>query len=107
MFLAGSQLLQQKAAALSAQLTVHRALHITLTRLNRREKLSELRIEKSLEIFFRKSNSIHQRYDKRWQQIRELDLKSLLLIAASYSPLDITKLKQTEFDYLIENVRTY
>jgi 3-keto-L-gulonate-6-phosphate decarboxylase len=53
------ELLQQKAAALSAQLAVHRALHTTLTLLNRQQKLSELRIEKSLKAFFEKSNSIY------------------------------------------------
>jgi hypothetical protein len=43
----------------------------------------------------------------RLDRIRNLDCVPFLLIALSYTPLDIFKMHRTEFNYLMENVDKY
>lgn len=65
------------------------------------------RIEKFLEALFGASHQPSSANKPRWERLRSMDHETFLLIAASYTPLDVTKMPQTEFRFLIENASEY
>jgi hypothetical protein len=96
--------LKKKCLQLSAQVGVHHALQNTMTHLlgpNSSAPLPYARLTKFIDSVYGSWEYVNQ---PRVGQIRNLGCESFLLIAVSYTPLDISKMSRTEFDYLIENV---
>jgi hypothetical protein len=103
--------LKTKILKLSAQIAVHHALENTVTQLRDFGASSltnaQSRIGKFLEALYGGSDCPNSSDESRWEKLRSLDCETFLLIAASYTPLDIAKMHRTEFDYLIENAPKY
>ncbi|GIJ92743.1 hypothetical protein Asppvi_002021 [Aspergillus pseudoviridinutans] len=105
------EILKARCSRLSAQVAVHHALQKT-GRLILKSALkdplpnAQSRICKFFDALYsgEKTNSTSE---SRWQQLRDLDCKTFLFIAVSYTPLDITKMNRTEFEYLVRNATKY
>jgi hypothetical protein len=101
--------LKRKCSWLSAQVAVHHALQNTVTHLLGPDSSTPLpntqaRLTKFIDSVYR---SWEYANEPRVGQIRNLGCESFLLIAVSYTPLDISKMSRTEFDYLMKNVDKY
>ncbi|KAF2182614.1 hypothetical protein K469DRAFT_586157 [Zopfia rhizophila CBS 207.26] len=101
--------LKTKISKLSAQIAVHHALENTVTQLQEFGTLtdSQNRVGKFLEALYGDSDCPTSTDESRWRKLRSLDCETFLLIATSYTPIGITKMSRTEFDYLIENAPKY
>jgi hypothetical protein len=104
------EILKARCSRLSAQVAVHHALQKTARLILKSPKVSlpnaQSRICKFFDALYsgEKTNST---LESRWQQLRDLDCKTFLFIAVSYTPLDITKMSRTEFEYLVRNATKY
>jgi hypothetical protein len=99
-------LLRQKALSLLAQIAVHLVLQNTARQLLGPQNSAGLsntqyRLGKFMDILYGKPDN--EKNEARWQRLRDMDCATFLLIAVSYTPLDITKMHRTEFDYLVGN----
>jgi hypothetical protein len=101
--------LKKKCSWLSAQVAVLHALQNTVTHLLGPDSSTPLpntqaRLTKFIDSVYGSWEHANQ---SRVDQIRNLGCESFLLIAVSYTPLDISKMGRTEFDYLMENIDKY
>jgi len=102
--------LQQRALMLTAQLAVHRILQYTARHLLGPQSSvgllnAQSRLGKFIDIMYGKPDI--ERNETRWQILRDMDCDCFLLIAVSYTPLDITKMNRIEFDYLMGNASKF
>lgn len=95
--------LKLKLSGLSSQLAVHHSLTNTerCLRESSGAKLRQSRIEKFIKVVHGGANCPSSRDDSRWVSLRALDCGTFLLIAASYTPVDVAKMHRTEFEFLI------
>lgn len=106
-----SELLRARCSQLDAQIAVQQALRKTVSFVleNRTNSNAQSRICKFLDTLYgnTKQINVNANVDAKWQCLRGLDCETFLLIAASYTPLEVTKMSRTEFDYLIQNAASY
>jgi hypothetical protein len=100
--------LKQKVSKLSAQIAVHRVMEETASQLLGPTALStssnmQNRLGKFLDTLY---GSV-DKSNVRWEKLLSLDLPTLLFITISYTPLEVTKMHRTDFDYLIDCVPRY
>lgn len=101
---------RQKASMLSMQIAVHQALGNTVRHLSQPQESTGLlnaqsRVGKFMDVIYGKPDS--DKNETRWRKLRDMDCVSFLFIGVSYTPLDITKMHRTEFDYLVSNVTKF
>jgi hypothetical protein len=104
--------LSQKVSRLSAQLAVHHVLRNTIQHLTTQESVigipnSRSRLSRFIENAYEKLEYKGRTNEQRWERLRHLDCDAFLLLAVSYTPLDISKMHRTEFDYLVENATQF
>jgi len=90
--------LKKKVSVLSAQIGVHQALQkgrLLLPLQNSNTSVVQSRVGKVVDVVFRNPNSENygkfDKFEARWQQLRDMDCTTFLFIATSYTPLEITK----------------
>jgi len=104
--------LKKKTSRLSAQIAVHQALENAASQLlepqgSRPLPNTQGRLSKFLDTLYGSTDNTGTTTESRWQKIRSLDCATFLFIAVSYTPLEISKMHRTEFEYLIENAQKY
>ena len=102
--------MRQKALNLSAQIAVHQVLQNTARQLLGPQNSAGLsntqyRLGKFIDVLYGKPDN--EKNEARWQKLRDMDCATFLFIAVSYTPLDITKMHRTEFDYLVGNASKF
>lgn len=102
--------LKLKILKLSAQVRVHQVLQNTARYLREPDQHPTFpsihpRLVKFFDTVFRKPDS--ERNEVRWEKLRAMNCATFLFIAVSYTPLDITKMSRTEFNYLESNASTF
>jgi hypothetical protein len=102
--------LRQRASRLLAQIAVHQVLQNTVRHLLGPQNSAGLsntqsRLGKFIDVLYGKPDN--EKNEARWQKLRDMDCATFLFIAVSYTPLDITKMNRTEFDYLVGNVSKF
>jgi hypothetical protein len=102
---------KKKFSLLSAQLAVHQALQRTVSHLAQHGQSLPLffanRICKFLDSLYGDDKNGNSSLDLRRQELRNLDCYTFLLIAVSYTPLEIAKMARVEFEYLVQNTLKY
>jgi hypothetical protein len=104
--------LTQKVSRLLAQLSVQHVLQNTVRHLLTQQSVTGLpntqsRLSKFIENAYGKPDNASKANELRWQRLRNLDCEAFLLLAVSYTPLDISKMHRTEFNYLVENATNF
>jgi hypothetical protein len=102
--------LKTKCSWLSAQVAVHHALQNTVTHLLGPDgsiPVPQGHLTKFINAAYGSLEDVNHQNRSRLGQIRKLGCVPFLLIASTYTPLDIFKMNRTEFDYLMENVDKY
>ena len=104
-------ILRQKSLILSAQIAVHQVLQNTAQQLLEPQHSAVLsrilNIDWASSWMFCTENQTMKKNEARWQKLRDMDSATFLFIAVSYTPLDITKMHRTEFDYLVGNASKF
>jgi hypothetical protein len=103
---------KERCSRLSTQLAVQHRLQKTISSIIHSELAVSLpnahsRICKFLDSLYRNGETSNSASKLRWQTLRGLDFRTFLLIAISYTPLEIQKMHRTEFEYLIQNAAEY
>jgi len=102
-------ILAQKASWLSVQIAVHEVLQKTARHLLAQDPLglmnAQSRLGKFIDTVYGKLD--YEKFEARWQILRDMDCASFLFIAVSYTPLDISKMNRVEFDYLVSNASKF
>ncbi|KAK7178271.1 hypothetical protein PSPO01_15686 [Paraphaeosphaeria sporulosa] len=95
--------LQAKFSRLSSQLAVNHSLSNTIRQLEDSNgvKLRQTRIEKFIKVVYGGARCSSSGDSSRWASLHNLDCEAFLLIAASYTPVDVAKMSRTEFECLI------
>ncbi|EGD97885.1 hypothetical protein TESG_05388 [Trichophyton tonsurans CBS 112818] len=65
------------------------------------------RLSKFFEILYGSQETYGTAHLPRWQRLRDLDCELLLFVAVSYTPLDLIKMRQVEFDCLLDFATKY
>jgi hypothetical protein len=104
--------LKAKCLSLSGQVAVHQSLKRSVSHVLRSESSvplpnSQARIGKFLDFLYGNGNAANPALESRQQQLQKLDCQTFLLIAVSYTPLEISKMNRIEFDYLIQYAPKY
>lgn len=103
-----SELLRARCSQLDAQTAVQHALQKTVNFvLNGTTSNAQSRISKFLDTLYGDTKQVNANLDAKWQCLRDLDCGTFLLIAASYTPLEVAKMSRVEFDYLVQNAASY
>lgn len=98
--------LKQKVFSLFVQAAVHHTLHNAAQLLSKPETIpnrAKSRLAKFIDAVYGPDTKI----EKRLGKLTELDCATFLFIAISYTPLELTKLHEAEFNYLVENASKY
>lgn len=102
-------MLTQRSSALSVQVAVFQVLQSTARSLAASPAITthaKSRLSKWLQSVYGQSPD-NSKVEDRWARLRELDCATFLFIALSYTPLEITKMHDTEFRYLQANASKY
>lgn len=104
--------LKKKCSLLSAQLAVHHALQRTVSHIAEHGQslpipYAQSRICKFFDSLYGNDGDEKSSFESRWQELRNLDCRTFLIIAVSYTPLEITKMGRVEFDYLVQSAPKY
>ncbi|KAF2195973.1 hypothetical protein GQ43DRAFT_436395 [Delitschia confertaspora ATCC 74209] len=103
--------LKEKISTLSAQIAVHHVLDNLTSQLLDEQSGSTLliqnRLSKFIEVLYGTSDNANLTTKPRWEELRSLDCESFLFVAASYTPLEISKMHRVEFQYLIVHIPEY
>lgn len=96
--------LSQKVSILSAQIAVHQALEPTSRHLRSVTVFpnAQSRLSKFMDTIYGVGE-----VKERFQKLRQFDHATFLFIALSYTPLEITKMNRTEFEYLTQNASEF
>jgi hypothetical protein len=102
--------LKKKCSLVSAQLAVHHALQRTVSHVARHGQslpVAQSRVCKFFDSLYGNDENGKLSLGSKWQKLRDIDCRTFLLIAVSYTPLEISKMGRVEFDYLVQNAPKY